>query len=252
MTDEENLAGTAIYRFISDHNLTDGDTLPELDRIAASTGSDATAIKLGLDVACRSGVVQCVTDGQYSVRSLSAIPGQEWLSFSHSATTHGEEVSTIILEASRRLPKVDPEDPIATEFDRDAHAALGLNEGEAFIVISRVRLLSSPAGNDPRVVHRSYLNPHRFPDTFVDDHDFANESLVGLYNAHGFMIGRRYAAARARLACPAERSALGIELRQPVLDLAQRTLATTDEKKTPFVLEYLRATYWNLTFDFER
>jgi DNA-binding GntR family transcriptional regulator len=248
------LAETLIYRYIGDHGLRDGEYLPAPEQLAAALDLKLPDIESALDAAFRSGALIPGSTGGWSVKSLQAMPVRRWSSFSHSAALQGKQVKTTLSEVRLRLPRIDQEDPIATGFDKAAHEALDLKDGEPFIVISRVRSLSSAGGNDPRAIHRAYLDPKRFPKNFLDEgvHDFTQESLMQIYHDCGYSIRGRTDSVRARLACPAERSELKIELREPVLDLEQRTIVTAQDSEVPFVLEYLSATYWNLTFEFER
>ena len=251
MTHNNSLAKSIIYRYISDHCLNEGEQLPDPKYLAALYGHKVTAVESALEVACQAGILVRSPVGGFVVRSIPK--EQAWLSFSHSAALHGKRIDkTTVREAKLRLPLLDPDDPITTGFEKEAHRTLGLEEGEPFIVISRIRLLGGSDSDAPRVIHRVYLDPKRFPISFLSDHDFALESIVRIYNHHGYVIRRRMDRARARLACPSERIDLEINLSDPVLDVAQHTVATAQDDQTPFVLEYLRATYWNLTFEFER
>ena len=242
---------TLLYKYIGDHGLHDSDALPYPDELASSLGCDIGALDSAIEAACTRGVLARSETSGLVVQSLLAMPDQEWLSFTHSAKVHGEEMRTTVHEARLRLPVEDSEDPVTTEFEREAYKALGLEKGNPFIVITRIRRLHSPRGDDQRVIHRAYLDPKRFPETFLSDHDFARESLVHIYNSYGYRVQKRADAMKARLACPAERNDLKIGY-EPVLELQQRTIASGPDSDDRFLLEYLWGTYWNLTFEFER
>lgn len=243
---------TVIYRYIFDHGLKEGDPLPLQDEFALMLMVDASSLDSAIDVARERGVISRDATGGLTVKSLRLIPDQEWLSFSHSAKMHGKAVRTELVEAKLRPPIVSADDPVATDYEQAAHEALGLEKGDPFIVISRIRWLDDPASDDPRIIHRAFLDPKRFPETFLKDHDFERESLVHIYNELGYKILRRKDAMRARGACLAERNTIKTDLNGSVLDLEQRTIASGPDANESFVLEYLRATYWKITFDFER
>src|SRR5207248_246505 len=102
--------------------------------------------------------------------------------FSHTTREiYGRELTNRLIEKSLRPPLKDGE---LASFEQKAHKALGLRRDRPLIVIARVRILDGR----PRSIHRSYLNPGHFPETFLLDHDFEEESLIRIYNAVGYRI----------------------------------------------------------------
>lgn len=243
-----------IHRYISDHGLGEGAQLPSQTELVALFGCDAKALAGGLEAALRRGVIAKGPQGDWVVESPLVVSDQESLSFTRSALLHGEQMTTSLHEAALRYPRDDADDPFTTDLESRAHEALGLADGEPFIVITRYRSLHSGSHEvDPMVIHRTFLDPKRFPATFLKNHDFERESMVeDVYKRYGYTIEQRLDAMRARTASPAERADLKIGLGQPVLDLEQRSMARGPDGAEPILLEYLRATYWNITFKFKR
>lgn len=242
-----------ILRYISDHGLGEGARLPSEEELAAILECEPQALESAIELACQRGIIGRDPVVGLIVEAPLAIRDQEALSFSRSAARHGAELVTMLKEASIRLPRTDPDEPFTTELERRAQKVLGLDEDEPFVVITRHRMLHRDRQDvDPRVIHRVFLDPKRFPTSFLSDHNFERESLVDIYNRHGFTIKTRSDALRARTATLSERNDLKISLGQPVLDLDQRSVALGPGGGTPFVIEYLKATYWNITFEFER
>src|SRR5262249_35819818 len=94
----------------------------------------------------------------------------------------------------------------------------------------------------PRAIHRSYLNPAHFPETFMLDHDFEKESLIRIFNASGYRIEGRDTTLRARF--PASQEQILLKLGQePVLEAEQALYATDAASGSSRLIEYLQAVY---------
>jgi DNA-binding GntR family transcriptional regulator len=163
-------------------------------------------------------------------------PEQEGFGFGHtSRVVYGREYTNRLVEKSLRPPFKDG-DLAAVELK--AHKALGLRRENAFLVISRIRILDGR----PRAIHRSYLNPGHFPETFLVDHDFEKESLIKIYNASGYRVDHRDTTLRARFPTNQEQSLLKLG-REPVLEAEQETHATHLASGTSRLIEHLQAIY---------
>lgn len=242
-----------IHRYIRHHELGKGAQLPSQADLAAACRCDEQALVAGLESALGRGVITRGPQGSWVVQSPLVMRDQESLSLSNSAREHDEILERSLREVALREPIDDPDDPFTVDLERRAHAVLGLGEGEPFIVINRLHFFQRDGKDlDPRVIHRLFLDPKRFASTFLDDHDFSKESMIDIYNRNGYIIAERPNAIRSRAASTPERIDLRMELGAPVLDLEQRTNAYQLDDSTPILLEYLRATYWNITFDFLR
>jgi DNA-binding GntR family transcriptional regulator len=151
------------------------------------------------------------------------------------------------LAAELRLPLQgdDSRAPIEVE----AQSALGLATNESLIVIGRARYLlddTIPQGaSAKRAMHWAYLNPSRFPPTFLRDHDFEKESLIAIYKKYGFAPTSRDTTLRARPPTVYERNVLKVDMPFAVLEARQILYAQDSSGAKPFVLEYLHACYVN-------
>jgi len=125
--------------------------------------------------------------------------------------------------------------------EQAAHEALGLNRNETFYVISRLDFLDGK----PRAIHRSYLNPSHFPESFLD-HDFEKESLLAIINSYGFRINTRETTLRARFPTQEEAFRLKIDpAQQPVLEAEQKLTAVHLATREMVTVEYMHACYLN-------
>lgn len=238
-----------IHRYISDNGLRTGAILPPDADLATALGCDAPALVEQLAAAEQQGLIA----KGWVVRSSPVMRDQKSLSFSRSAKLHGEEEERILLEAALRLPRKTPEDPITTDFEARAQKALGLNPEDPFLVIRRLRLLHKDGDKEHAgVIHRSFLDPKRFPANFLAEHKFDKESLIDIYNQCGYIIDKRYDTFVSRPATPEERLAFKIDLGKPVLDMEQRSESRVRDTSEIVLIEYLRATYWNLPFELVR
>ena len=78
---------------------------------------------------------------------------------------------------------------------------------------------------------------------FLNQHDFAKESLVDIYNQHKFQLTSRDTILTARIANPYEsRLNLG-NYRNPILNAEQKLYAIEPDTDEPFVLEFMEASY---------
>jgi DNA-binding GntR family transcriptional regulator len=133
--------------------------------------------------------------------------------------------------------------------EKRAHQALGLSEQAPFIVIARLRLLH----NEPRVIHRAYLDPDRFPKDFLGSHNFEKESLIHIYNQSGYEVTSRDTALTARFTNPYERTLFYTYHKdvsgRPILGSEQKLFAIDPKTRTPFVLEFLQASYLDWVYE---
>lgn len=237
-----------IRRYIVNHDLRNGTRLPPESDLAAALRCDLPTLAKELEAAAEEGLI----GRDWFVHLPISVRDQQALSFGRSAQLHGEHEHRRVLEAARRLPLVDDEDPITTELERQAHTALGLGEQEPFLVITRLRLLAKDDGViHAGTIHRAFLDPKLLPSDFLE-RDFEHESLIALYNTCGYFVDRRKDTFVSRLAAPRERIAFKLDLIKPVLDMEQRSMATRASDGQSCLIEYLRAAYWNIPFDLER
>ncbi len=177
-------------------------------------------------------------DLEFSSNKLDSEGGsdQDGFGFGRNAReVYGHEMSSRLIEKSLRPPLSGTD---LTAFERKAHKALGLRRDRPFLVIARVRLLDGR----PRVIHRSYLHPGQFPESFLVDHDFETESLITIFNESGFRIDRRETTLRARFPTKQEQSLLKLGM-EPILETEQETHATHPASGSSRLLEYLHACY---------
>lgn len=117
--------------------------------------------------------------------------------------------------------------------DDDMAAQLQTEIGDAIVVLRRVRL----ADNRPIAIETAHLRSARFPGLL--DHDFAEESLYRVLKEHfGVRLVWATQIIGARMPERAEREALGVGARVPVLSLVR---VTYDENDRP--VEYVRSCY---------
>lgn len=239
-----------ICAYINDCGLKEGSALPSDQEIANELKCDVKSVAEALDAAARQGKISRQEGAPSLVLSPAAFHEQDEFSFTKSAHVHGETLTTEILERRVRPPCTnDPDDPLAplAPFEDRAHHALGLNGQEPFIVVARLRRL----GGHPRVIHRVYLDPKRFPTTFLEDHDFEKESLIHIYNHYGYVLKSRDTMLTARLPTQNERLNFDIRLFVPILGVEQELIALAPDTPAPFTLEYLQASYVNWHYRIE-
>lgn len=184
------------------------------------------------------------------------LQGGDAFSFTKSAEKLGQVWETTFEDHKVRTPleETGEGDDTLVEVEKRAHTALGLEPGEKFIVIVRVR---SHKGI-PQVLQRVYLRPDNFPATFLDDHDFAHESLIQIYQKYGYQLTSRNSTLTARVANLYETIELKerndldtIPLGKPVLVTEQELFAVNPKTGAKFLLEYLEATYVDWSYRIE-
>lgn len=237
-----------IDRYIREHTLTEGSYLPAEEDLAKILQSDVKAVSEALIAAEKKQKVQRQADGRIVVLSLPVLNDQEAFSFAESAKAHGEKLVTQVLEKEIRFPLQDEEHSLY-HVEKRAHQALGLGARAPFIVIARLRLLH----NEPRVIHRTYLDPDRLPKNFLESHNFAEESLIHIYNQHGYDLGSRDTILTARFTNPYERTLFYTYHKdvsgRPILDAEQKLFAIDSKTQKPFVLEFLQASYLDWKYE---
>jgi DNA-binding GntR family transcriptional regulator len=222
-----------ILQYIRNHGLRNGARLPPDHEFAKMAGCSTQPVVRAMDNLEIRGIVCRGSGSPTTVVDQPPLIVDQEFSFTHSAWSHGHELTSRLLEVGRRLTHRND------EVERRAQKALGLRRPEPFYVITRLRLLDG----SPRVLHRAYLNPAHFPPAFFTEHDFARESLVELYNASGFRIEARQTTLRARRASEEEAAVLKCGA-EPLLETEQQTEAVRVNTGELITLEYLQALYF--------
>jgi len=168
----------------------------------------------------------------------------EEFSFARSAVLEGKSLKTDLISATARLPLSDQEHPLY-EVEQDAHRTLKLKPDTQFLVIERARLLDGK----PSAIHRVFLDPSRFPGDFLERHKFGADSLIEIYGEYGHKLLSRDTVLMARSTNMYEinllRQRYHSETRRIVLDAEQQLYAQNPNTPEPFVLEYLKASYFD-------
>lgn len=232
-----------IEKYIVDQSLSKGDLLPDESDLSARLSCDIETVRQALRTLEEKGLVERRQDGAVSI-VVSPAHDQELFSFTKSASIAKNELITHIDEAKKRLPVSDPDNPLLTDIECEAHDALGLEDQDKFIAIVRSRKLNGV----PRVIHRAYLRPSNFDQDFLDTHKFDKESLIEIYHQHGFELTHRDTELRARPAYLYEIIDLEMYKRNQVrtsavLDARQKLYAIDPKSGKEIVLEFLQATY---------
>ena len=222
----------------------EGATLHPDSHYAKQLGCTITTVKRAMADLANGGFIQRRKGAKTVVVSKRRIIMGNEYSFASTATQiYGQPIETRIVEQSLRLPN-----PGYFNLDEaKAQRELALKRTEPFFIMSRLRLLNDA----PRAMHRSYINPKLFPETFLSKHDF-RESLVNIYYSYGFTITSRRTVLTAAMPTTFEIAALNIEKdAEPVLCAEQWLYATHGDSEVNIVLEYLRATYleWEYTIE---
>ena len=226
--------------YILEHGLAHGSRLPAPPEMAALLRCEEDAVVKALEVAQNKLMVTRDSEGWIVA---SAALRRHPFSFSQSAGTHGRKLVTDVIEKNVRLPLPDGNPFCAAE--RAAQKAIGLAENQPLVVIVRSRLLEG----QPGAFHRAYLDPSRFPPDFLEKHDFAKESLVDIYERYKYQLLSRDTVLAARGANQYEEGLLAqrykLESRgRVVLDAEQRLYARDPKTESRFVLEFLKASYF--------
>lgn len=192
-------------------------------------------------------------------------------SFKHSAETLNNSndpdknvlvLENVIEEVSVRLPRDDKEHALY-EVEKRAHEVLGLEPELPFLVIVRVRLIKGV----PSALHVVYLDPRKFPGEFNDTYTeleqeslFSKDklkhgSLIDIYEQYKYEMASRDTMLSARWPTIYEQSIFrkypfkeypSVNLTTgAVLDAEQQLYAKDPKTGETFVLEYLKASYFN-------
>jgi DNA-binding GntR family transcriptional regulator len=180
---------------------------------------------------------------------IDPLHDQNAFSFTKTAEKLGQMWETSFEDHQLRLPLREDaeEDNTLAQLEKRAHKALGLEAGDPFIVVVRVR----SHDQQPQLIQRIYLRPNDFPQSFLQDHDFARESLVDIYEKYGYQLTSRNSTLTARMANLYETNELGIRLGKPVLVAEQELFAVDSSNGNSVLLEYLEATYVDWSYRIE-
>ena len=231
-----------ILRFISEHGLDIGDELPADRKFAEMAGCSVQPVMRAMDNLARRGFLERRAGAATALASHQPIMDDHEYSFRHTVSELGCSMRNNVLELSHRTMLADEN----CRFEREALKALGLKIGERFFAIWRVRIID----DQPRAVHRSYLNPAHFPDSFLMDHNFEKESLIDIFNAHGYIIMLRETVLRARCPMKSEQAFLRIEA-DPILEAQQVLTAEQTSTQQLVPIEFLHASYVNWSYRIE-
>jgi GntR family transcriptional regulator len=234
---------TAILQQISSGQLEKGASLPSDRELATQFGCSLQPVVRAMEELVRKGIVQRRPGAATTVLGRLALGEPPTLSFSkHARATFGDSFRTQVIELARRVPIADE----ARGFEVIAQRALGLRSGDDFLVISRLRFLEQ----QPRVLHRSYLNPALLPASFLTDHDFSRESLIEILERAGYRLLSRKTKLRAGF--PSTEAATLLRLdRVPVLEADQELLGEPSAGGSAVVVEFLHAVYANWVYELE-
>jgi DNA-binding GntR family transcriptional regulator len=227
-----------IENYIFEKKLADGARLPSAAELAAQLMCDEEFLVESLRGAEATGRLS-YKDGVWTVVSPKVLQDH---SFSFTSSARARDLRTVVVEAGKRLPIHDRDDPYYRVEQRVCQE-LGVPADSQLIVIDRVRLL----GGRPGAFQRAYLDPARFPDSFVNSHDFSKESLIALYQQCGYRLLSRDTVLEARAANLYEKNAMQQYVPRSqvkfMLDAEQRLYAEDSKDKSRFVLEFLKASY---------
>jgi DNA-binding GntR family transcriptional regulator len=231
-----------IQNYISAHRLENGSHLPSPHDLAQQLARDEDAILNAL----RSAETKLRLSSENGVWTVVSPETLSDHAFSFTKSARNRDLATEVIEASVRLPMRDMEHPFYNVEQR-ARKALDIPPDSEFIVIERLRLL----GGIPGALQRAYLNPSRFHNDFLKNHNFKDESLIGLYEKYGYKLLSRDTVLSARLTNLYEKHLInrfdkhGFKVKTSVvLDAEQQLYATDPENNSRVALEFLKASYF--------
>jgi DNA-binding GntR family transcriptional regulator len=242
----ENSKEAMLLEYIADRGLHDGQPLPsesELRGILDCTSEELKAVLTDME---KRGLVKRHDWGWTALIPLALAGKEDAFSLSRTALLHGHKLDTRVSEKALRLPL---DDGPWSDFESKAQNLLGLAGDEAFIFLLRVRSLGDQPPDAPMMaIQRVYLNPRRFPDNFLEKHDFGQESLIHVYRHYGYKLLTRDTRLKPRLAYLHERNDFHLQPYEPLLHAEQETFAEipTGEK---IILEVMQATYRNWVYE---
>ncbi len=241
----ENPIATRLVKYITDQALHNDQPLPEKLILLDNLDCTETELNQALLELEKYELLKR-HDWGWTVTNIK-IDEKDAFSLSRSALIRGHKLENTLREKAVRLPLKDQD--MLTQEEQTAQRLLGLTEDEPFIVIVRVRKLSGYPNDDPHVaIHRVYLRPDMFPNDFLDQHDFENESLIHIYQQYGYKLTTRDTRLQARLANLFEKRVLNVSYR-PVLHAEQEIYAENPETGENTVLEVLQASYFNWVYE---
>ena len=140
--------------------------------------------------------------------------------------------------------------------EQKAHKSLKLAADEPFMVIARMLFLDDL----PKVIHHIYLDPKRFAPDFLELHDFANESLVHIYQNNGYKLTTRNTRLQPRYAwiydkvdflqnLNREHESFCNKYDGPILYAEKELFAEDKVTGENIILEFMQAAYVDLVYD---
>ena len=228
---------STILNYIKSKELEKGDRLPSDRYFADKSRCSLQPVIRAMQELKRLGIIERNAGGPTIFLSYQVVTSDSSLSFSHNVvSTYSQNIKTKVIELSRRLPSCGE----LNKYERKAIKFLGMRSFDTFYSITRLRQIN----NEPRVIHRSFLNPRYFADDLLQCHDFESESLIDVFNKYGYKITSRNTILKARFPLDCERLILGIG-KIPVMEASQELLGVHMQRHTIVPIEYLLATYTN-------
>lgn len=234
-----------ITRCVRSLRLEDVDALPEVGFLAEKLDLHEEDVRAALRNAVRRGEFVRDEEGRLILSDPPVIDDNDMFSFASSADLEGTELYTVVTGASVLPPSTGHR---VNYVERLARRALGINSDEECLLIARTRLIEG----EPRVLHRAFLDPKRFPTSFLKDHDFATDSLIQIYQKYGYSLKYRNTRLTARLPTREEEIALGCRLDEPLLEAKQELFAVDSSGRQQFIIEFLDAAYKRWSYRIEK
>ncbi len=235
-------AKNRILKFIDDKNIKPGEKLPTDKEFAEMFGMSLQPIIKAMQYLELHRQVGRGT-GRYTVFLAREPIVLDSISFSkHAVEDYKVKLDTKLLELAKRKPL------IVDEYidEKNVQKTLGLKPKDPFIVVVRLRFID----DQPKVIHRAYLNPSHFPEDFLIHHNFEKESLIDIYNSYGYDIIQRNTKIRARFPNEEEKKWFKVE-QEPVLSSFQTLTAIKKETDQECILECMYGTYLKWEFSIE-
>lgn len=241
-------AKTRILKYIDENNIKPGDKLPTDKEFAKKFGMSIQPIARAMNYLALHRQIDRGT-GRDTVFLSKEPVVLDSISFSkHARDDYKVKLETKLLELSKRTPL------IVDEFvdERLVQKTLELKAKEPFIVIVRLRIIN----DEPRVLHRTYLNPSHFPEEFLMLYNFAEKSLIDIYHEQGYDIIQRNSKIKARFPSEEEKKLFKIG-DEPVLSNFQtlkaikKATSTEEDTREEITLECMYGVYLRWEFNIE-
>lgn len=237
-------AENALRDYINSRQLEDGAVLPAVEALANELSVQEEELLAAIRSAERRGEIARDEEGRMFVHSPPVIADNDMFSFKSSAALEGTELYTAVISASV-LPISAEERPDSVE--QLARRSLSLASNDECALIYRIRSIEG----EPRVIHRAFIDPKRFPPSFLHDHDFSTKSLVEIYQEYGYRITHRNTMLTAELPNQEELDIFRCSSQEPLLDAKQELFAQDPVSGQSFIIEFLHATYMRWSYRIE-